>query len=287
MNTYICETCGTQFAPSMLPPAACPICDDERQYVGWQGQRWTTHEELDGRHGLRIGEDDGLLAIDMTGDFGIPQRMLLLPTAAGNLLWECVSLVTAEAVARLREAGGVKRIVISHPHFYSSMVRWSEALGGVPILLHAADKSWIQQPSPAIEFWDGDRCPLGDGVTLVRTGGHFPGSTALHWDRAGGRGALFVGDSPQVATDRRHVGFLYSYPNYMPMPVSDVRAMQTRLAPFEFEDVYGYSWGRNIIGGGRRAVDDSFERYFQAMDRSALPFIVACSQSLANMAPPH
>jgi glyoxylase-like metal-dependent hydrolase (beta-lactamase superfamily II) len=263
MNTPICAACGTQFAPSVLPPAACPICEDERQYVGWDGQQWTTHEALAAGHRLRIGEDAGLLAIDMQGSFAIPQRMLLLPTGAGNLLWECVSLVTPEAVARLREAGGVDRIVISHPHFYSSMVRWCEALGGVPILLHAADRQWVQQPSAAIEYWEGDFRTLSDDVTLIRTGGHFPGSTALHWERGHARGgALFSGDSPQVATDRRHVGFLYSYPNYMPMPGEDVRAMQRRLAPFEYEDVYGYSWGRNIIGGGRRAVDASFERYF-------------------------
>ena len=268
MNTHICETCGTQFAPSVLAPAACSICEDERQYVGWHGQRWTTHDELSARHVLRIGDDDGLLAIDMHGSFAIPQRMLLLPTAAGNVLWECVSLVTDAAVARLRAAGGVDRIVISHPHFYSSMVRWSEALGGVPILLHGADRAWVQQPSSAITFWEGDSYALGDGVTLVRTGGHFPGSTALHWQRPDGSGALFVGDSPHVATDRRHVAFLYSYPNFMPMPVDDVRAMQTRLAPLHFDDVYGFSWGRNIIGGGRKAVDDSFARYLRAVERA-------------------
>jgi glyoxylase-like metal-dependent hydrolase (beta-lactamase superfamily II) len=267
MNTHICETCGTQFAPSVLAPTACPICDDERQYVGWHGQRWTTHAELADRHVLRIGEDDGLLAIDMNGGFAIPQRMLLLPTAAGNVLWECLSLVTDEAVARLRATGGVDRIVISHPHFYSSMVNWSEALGGVPIVLHGADRAWVQQPSSAIAFWEGDSCVLGEGVTLVRTGGHFPGSSALHWERACGRGALFVGDSPHVATDRRHVAFLYSYPNFMPMDVCSVRAMQERLAPLHFDDVYGFSWGRNIIGGGRQAVNDSFARYFRTMER--------------------
>ena len=262
MNTYICETCGTQFAPSVEPPAACPICEDERQYVGWDGQRWTTHETLAAQHSLRIGEDAGLLAIDMAGGFGIPQRLLLLPAAAGNLMWECVSLVTAEAVAQLRERGGVDRIVISHPHFYASMVQWSEALGNVPILLHAADKAWVQRPSRAIEFWRGDVLSLGGGITLVRTGGHFPGSTALHWEGgARGRGALFVGDSPQVATNRRSVSFMYSYPSYIPMQPHDVREMRARLAPFDYEDVYGYSWGRNIIGGGRAAVDASFERY--------------------------
>jgi hypothetical protein len=30
-----------------------------------------------------------------------------------------------------------------------------------------------------------------------------------------------------------------------------------------FDDVYGFTWGLNIIGGGRAAVDASFERYFE------------------------
>ena len=28
--------------------------------------------------------------------------------------------------------GGLKAIAISHPHYYSSMVEWSRAFGGVP-----------------------------------------------------------------------------------------------------------------------------------------------------------
>jgi hypothetical protein len=191
--------------------------------------------------------------------------MRLLPTPAGNILWECVSLVTTAAVMKLRERGGVDRIVISHPHFYSSMSRWSEALGNVPIMLHAADKAWVQDRSRNIELWRGDVLQLGTGVTLVRTGGHFPGSTALHWaGGAHGRGALLVGDSPQVATNRRGVSFMYSYPNYIPMRTSDVREMQARLEPLEYEDVYGYSWGRNVIGNGKAAVNASFERFFSA-----------------------
>jgi hypothetical protein len=58
---------------------------------------------------------------------------------------------------------------------------------------------------------------------------------------------------------------MYSYPNYMPMRPDAVRDMQARLAGYAFEDVYGYTWGRNIIGGGRAAVDASFERYLAAL----------------------
>jgi hypothetical protein len=266
MQAYICETCGTQYEPSSAPPAHCPICEDDRQYVGWNGQRWTTHDALRAKFALRIGDDDGLLGFAMAPDFAIPQRALLLPTDAGNLLWECVSLVTDEAVAALRARGGVDRIVISHPHFYSSMVEWSDALGGVPILLHEADRQWVQRSAPQVQFWNGDELRLSEDVTLIRCGGHFPGSTALHWKRgprAGG--ALFPGDALQVVLDRRHVAFMHSYPNLLPMKTSDVRAMQARIAGHDFEDVFGFSWGRNIIGGGRAAVDASFERHLRAV----------------------
>jgi glyoxylase-like metal-dependent hydrolase (beta-lactamase superfamily II) len=260
----ICETCGTQYAQSTAVPDNCPVCEDERQYVGWNGQSWTTLGALRASHALRIEDDGGLLGIGIAPDFAIPQRALLLPTDAGNILWECVSLVTDEAVAVLKARGGVDRIVISHPHFYAAMAEWSEALGNVPILLHAADRAWVRRPSPNIEFWSGDAHRLSDTVSLIRCGGHFPGSTALHW-REGPRsgGALFPGDALQVVLDRRHVAFMYSYPNHVPMRTSDVRSMRERLAGFEFEDVFGYTWGRNIVGGARAAVDASFDRFIE------------------------
>ena len=266
MPAYLCETCGTQYSASVTPPAHCAVCEDERQYVGWAGQSWTTHEALAAKFALRIEQDDGLLGIGVAGDFAIPQRALLLPTDAGNILWECVSLVTDEALAALRTRGGVERIVISHPHFYAAMVEWSDALGGVPILLHEADRDWVRRPAPQIRFWQGDEHALSDDVTLIRCGGHFPGSTALHWKRgprAGG--TLFPGDALQVVLDRRHVSFMYSYPNYIPMQTSAVRALRERLARFDFADVYGYTWGRNIISGARAAVDASFDRHLAAV----------------------
>lgn len=267
MPKYICETCGTQHADTPKPPASCRVCDDERQYVGWHGQRWTTHDALAQRCSLRIADDGGLLGLGLASEFAIPQRALLLPTDAGNILWECVSLVTPEAVAALQARGGVDLIVISHPHFYSAMVEWSDALGGATILLHEADRDWVMRPAPQLEFWRGDTRRLSDGVTLIRCGGHFAGSTALHWrDGPAPGGALFPGDAPQVASDRRHVGFMYSYPNYIPMKTSDVRAIRERLAPYDFEQVFGFSWGRNITHGGRAAVDASFKRHFAAVE---------------------
>jgi len=266
MTHALCDTCGTQFDDRPAPPAHCPVCEDDRQYVGWEGQRWTTHEALGEHYRARIEDDAGLLGLGMTPAFAINQRALLLPTTGGNVLWESLSLVTPQAVAAVRARGGAACIAISHPHFYAAMVEWSHALGDVPILLHEADREWVQRPSPNLRFWRGDTHALWPGVRLLRCGGHFPGSTALHWqDAARPAGALFPGDALQVVQDRRHVSFMYSYPNLIPMRSREVRHMRALLDGVAFDDVYGYTWGRNIIGGGRAAVDDSFERYLAAI----------------------
>lgn len=260
----ICETCGTQF-PTITPPDHCPICLDDRQFVGSNGQRWTTLESLGETHNVVLDDDAGLLALRLEPGFAIDQRAIVIPSAVGNILWECLSLVTDEAVAELVRRGGISMIVISHPHFYSSMVAWSEALGGIPILLHEADRKWVQRPSPLIRFWSGDRHTIAPDLTLIRCGGHFPGSTALHWSGGPRGGVLFSGDALQVTADRRHVSFMYSYPNYIPMHPEDVRAIEARVEGFSYEDVFGYSHGRNILGGGKRAVAESFDRYYRAI----------------------
>jgi hypothetical protein len=75
----------------------------------------------------------------------------------------------------IKALGGISGIAISHPHYYTSMVDWSLAFGGVPIHLHAADRQWVMRPHGTIAFWDGDTRPLCDSLTLVRCGGHFDG----------------------------------------------------------------------------------------------------------------
>ncbi|MCA9973144.1 MAG: hypothetical protein KC425_23155 [Anaerolineales bacterium] len=98
----ICMTCGTQFAAAPAAPAHCPICEDERQYVGWQGQRWTTLADLQAGHHNQIKtEEPNLTGIGTQPGFAIAQRALLVQTAVGNLLWDCISLLddaTVEAV---------------------------------------------------------------------------------------------------------------------------------------------------------------------------------------------
>jgi glyoxylase-like metal-dependent hydrolase (beta-lactamase superfamily II) len=134
------------------------------------------------------------------------------------VLWDCFPLATREAMEHVRSLGGLKAIAVSHPHFHGAVADWSEAFGGVPVYLHGVDRQWVTRPHPAIVPWTRDGRQIGDGITLVGTGGHFTGATILHW-RAGaeGCGALLTGDIAMVAIDRRSLSFMGSFPNYIPL----------------------------------------------------------------------
>jgi hypothetical protein len=267
MPYFLCTTCGTQHAESEAPPDRCLICEDERQYIGWQGQRWTTLDELRTDHSNTIREEEpGLTGIGTTPKFGIGQRALLIRLPGGNVLWDCISLIDDATVEAIRGLGGLAAIAVSHPHYYSSMVEYSRAFGGVPIYLHAADREWVMRPDPVIEYWDGETKALHDELTLIRCGGHFEGGTVLHWPSgAAGEGALLAGDILQVCQDRRHVSFMYSYPNYIPLPAEAVRRAVAAVEPLAFDRIYGFTFDLAIMQGGKAAVSRSADRYLRAI----------------------
>src|SRR3954447_2196799 len=199
MPHFTCETCGTQYPESEAPPPACPICEDARQWVPEDGQRWTTMDDLAREHRSVVRADGELTGIGTEPAFAIGQRALLVPCDGRMVMWDCVTLLDEPAVAAVAERGGLAAIAISHPHYYSAMVEWARRFE-CPVLLHADDREWIMRPDPAIELWRGERRELGDGLTLLRCGGHFAGGTVLH--RAHDEGALLSGDIVQVIPDR-------------------------------------------------------------------------------------
>jgi len=260
-------TCGVQFAPSSSPPTRCDVCEDERQYVGWSGQQWGTLEDLQRDHINEIREDFGLTGIGTKPSFAIGQRALLVRSPGGNLLWDCITLLDDVTVASIRELGGVRAIAISHPHYYSSMVEWSRRFDA-PIYLHAADRQWVMRPDDAIQLWSEEIKALWDGMTLVRVGGHFEGGTVLHVPAGPeGKGALLAGDILQVAQDRRWVSFMYSFPNYIPLPASEIDRIVAAVEPFDFDRIYGAWWDRNVASDAKAAVRRSAERYKRALGR--------------------
>jgi hypothetical protein len=264
LHTHACVTCGTQYPPAPAPPASCPICLDERQYVGRDGQRWTTMDELGRTRANAVRpQEDGLVGIGTEPTFAIGQRALLVD----GLLWDCLTLLDEPAVEAVEQAGGLRAIAISHPHYYSSMVDWAERFD-VPILLHADDAEHVMRPSEHVEHWSGERRELWGGLELVRLGGHFAGGTVCLWPGgADARGALLSGDVVQVCPDVDWASFMWSFPNYIPLPAREVRRIRGVVETLDFDRVYGAFWWAVMDGDGRAKVLRSADRYVAALAR--------------------
>lgn len=264
---WMCLTCGTQFEPSMQAPLECPICKDSRQYVSWNGQEWTTLDELRKTHKNEIAEEGpGVFSIHTKPSFAIDQRAFLIKTPQGNVLWDCVALLDEETRAKIRGLGGISAIAISHPHYYTTMVEWSRAFENAPIYLHELNRQWVMRPDPMIRFWSGNTKRLTQDVTLVKTGGHFDGFQILHWSGAqDGNGVVFAGDQPEVCMDRNWVTFMYSYPNYIPLNRAAIEGIVAALKPYSFERLHAAFPGRFLARGAKEIVIRSAERYLAAI----------------------
>jgi hypothetical protein len=266
MEAFICTTCGTQYPPADKPPPNCAICDDERQYVPPSGQGWTTQDKLTVTHVNGWHQyEPGILGVATQPRFAIGQRALLLRTAHGNVLWDCISMLDDATVSLIKGLGGVQAMAISHPHFYTSMNEWADAFD-VDVHVHADDREHIVRKGPRIKLWEGETLKLTGDATLIRGGGHFTGSSMLHWaGGASGRGIVCCSDTAYVATDRKHVSFMRSYPNYIPLPADRVKAIAKALAPFEFDKMFGNFFESVIESGAKQAFNRSVERYLAAI----------------------
>ena len=267
MTNYICATCGVQYGETDVPPEHCLICEDERQYIGAKGQRWTTIPEMQAQYHNRVEDvDANLTGIGTVPSFAIGQRALLVQTPHGNVLWDCVSLLDDATVEAIHARGGISAIAVSHPHTIGSIVEWSAAFGHAPIYWHADNREWVTREDPAYTFWGGETYSLIEGLTLIHCGGHFPGSAVLHWpEGAEGRGALLVGDTMQVAQDRRYVSFMYSYPNMIPLNERSVERIVQTVEPFDFDRIYGGWWDYHVAQDAKSALKRSAQRYIKAI----------------------
>lgn len=236
--------------------------------------RWTTLAEMAGHYrNVFTPLGDGVTGICTSPVFGIGPEVFLIQSQSGNVLWDCLAYVDQAAIDQVQALGGLSAIVISHPHMFGSVVEWSHALGNIPIFSHEENRAFMPRPDPVIHWWQGETFQINMELTAIRCGGHFPGSSVLHWKAgAGGQGALFTGDTILPVEDRRWVSFMYSYPNLIPISRRGVEKIVAAISGIDFERIYGGPMygscgGRPILqSGGKEAILRSAARYIQHLE---------------------
>ncbi|KAL2009922.1 hypothetical protein VTN00DRAFT_5729 [Thermoascus crustaceus] len=289
LDLLICSTCGSQHAVT-TGLSSCKICDDPRQYLPAHGQSWTTLRKLQDSKQYRnefvidkLAHQSGnknllLVSIYTVPKLAIGQRALLCCTPRGNILWDCLTYIDDETVAKINDLGGVSAIVISHPHYFTTCLHWAEAFG-CKVYLSSEDGEWImRRGDPARQaLWTGNRLPLlgpvgndenknedGADFVAIKTGGHFPGSSVLWWKETR---KLMVADTIMVVPSGvYHIdrlpgtvsfSFMWSYPNFIPLPPDEVHNIWKAIRDTDFEDAHGAFVGQDTRGDSRRRVLES------------------------------
>ena len=132
------------------PREDCPICLDERQYVGWGGQQWTTMAELAAGHRNELREEEPACSGSASSRrsrsasgrcWSAPRPATCCGTAS-----PCSTTRAASGSPRL---GGIAAICMSHPHFYGANVEWADAFEAR--ILHPAGRPGVDPAAVAAD----------------------------------------------------------------------------------------------------------------------------------------
>lgn len=259
----LCKACGTSYDCGQGQVERCKICEDERQYVPVSGQEWINFEQLTRSHTNKWRQHTPqLFSLKTVPSFAISQRVFLLITPAGNILWDCIANLDPATQSLITALGGIHAIAISHPHYYTTMQDWA-ATFKAPVYLHGDDRAWIMRDSPYIRLWEGETQGVLPGITLLRLGGHFAGGTVLHWEE--GDGTILAGDILQITPGADAVSFMWSYPNMLPLSAQTVRNIIQRLDGVKFARMHGAFEGQDIVENASEIVQRSGEKYISCL----------------------
>jgi glyoxylase-like metal-dependent hydrolase (beta-lactamase superfamily II) len=126
---------------------------------------------------------------------GIGQRAILLQTPSGNVLWDLVAFLNPGTIDFINEKGGLKAIVISHPHFYTTHLEWAKVFN-CPVYMSKDDEEWLnRKDSEGVRRLVSGVTSIeeeGGEVKMIQCGGHFDGSSVLLWQK---ERKLFIADT--------------------------------------------------------------------------------------------
>ena len=192
----------------------------------------------------------------------------------------------SDVVIQINSFGGLKAIVISHPHYYSTWADWSRTFS-CPVFAGAPDEEWLQRrdtPGSELCFLTDTYTPILpdqiEGVTAILAGGHFPGSLLLLWEEN-----LFIADTIFTSPSATNpvpgkdgvisFTFFWSIPNRIPLHPDDILMIWKRVKDLEFHTCFGAFKGQDVrtmdneaargTGGVKGRLLESCKIYVRAM----------------------
>ncbi|KAL8951986.1 MAG: hypothetical protein Q9222_002078 [Ikaeria aurantiellina] len=290
LDLPICKACGSQYdaIKGEHPKHSENTLQDPRQFVPPSGQQWTNLRSVRESHKNKWKQDavnpkiwsiwtepkvrnNECFGSDYVPDhtslkFAIGQRAILVENTNGNVLWDLITLLDDSTIEFIKSRGGLKAIVISHPHFYTTYIEWAQTFD-CPVYLSTEDKEWLCRglPTDVNTIFIGGTVKATEilpGVTAITAGGHFPGSLVLHWDDH-----LFIADTIMTVPVSQLLAFFafnirlirtqsaytphprppgqtsytfqWSIPNMIPLGPDDIWSIWQAMKPYDFHTTFG------------------------------------------------
>lgn len=273
---------------------------DDRQFPCPTGQAYTSQRQLVSNTSFELlpeQSDPRIIRLQLNPPLAIGQTPLILVTKQGAVIWDCCGFASVQLlqhICSLSPTGKVAAIFISHPHFFGASLTWAKMLD-CSVFISKLDRHWFQRGLDSsyrhadfaarqryiVEVQDELFClPHLPSLTLIRCGGHFPGSNALHWNRDSDShaedalkgAAVFCSDTFMVTADRKRFTFAYSFPNNIPLPPRDVERIWRQMRRFNWTATFGGWSGRHVLSDSRSILLRSARYYVEMEGHSAGAF---------------
>ncbi len=235
LQMYSCTNCG-HWQRWFAEPASCPVCTDVRNAVPEDGWCFRSAPDVAARS-TTVWSDvaPGVTGYTVRPQLGLGTTGWVIDTPQGQVAWEGAGHYSPAALDHLRQRGGLYAAASSHVHGYGALWQLQDELQPPVVAVGVEDLAWTKAFRVT---WPTDaRHELADGLTMYRTGGHFPGHAVLH-DEA--RRILFVGDLIKVDLDGTVPVALSSHKAYhaqIPLSHDEIRAARAVVAPLDFTAV--------------------------------------------------
>lgn len=243
----ICRNCGVENRGAPDPePGSCEICNDDRQYLDPNGQKWIYREALTDFTIQATELEPDAYALKTEPVIGIGHTSYLLNIGDGWLLWDPLPITfrNQTPTPRIQQALHNVSIAASHPHMFGAQSHWAVEYNGT-VLVNELDLKWSNEAISRKVVWRKE-VDLSPRAKLVELGGHFPGSSILVWKNSSGGTWLFSSDTAQVRPNG-HFAFMWSYPNLLPLGRTEVDRMVDRFPPTNASKAFD-NFGRSVTG---------------------------------------
>ncbi len=247
LTHYACDHCGSWILWfDSREPLYCPNCMDVRNALPNEDFTYTHIEQAKDIYQTYWKEVlPGMWDFHTEPQLGLGSHGWLLLRKQGNIAFECAPFYSEEALAKIKELGGISILSSSHPHGYGALWQLQEAFDP-QVIIHKHDLEHTKafRVNRPID----DHLQIDEYRRMLRLGGHYDGQTALYDDE---RKILFAGDALKIDFDNTgeaqalscHKGYHYS----IPLTRDELLHYQKVFSTFDFEHVCTpFEFGKNV-----------------------------------------